>query len=381
MNFEKLDRFLDTMPQRGFPACSLLVTQNGKPIYTRNVGFSDLQKNTPATENDLYWVCSISKVTTCVAAMQLVEQGRLGLDDPVASYLPAFKNIYIKDDNNAKTVSPAKTVMTVKHLFTMTGGLDYKLTHPSLVEVCENKQATTREVVDAMAKIPLHFEPGTHFRYSLCHDVLAAVVEVVSGMRFGDYVKKYILDPLDMKDTGYHLPAALQDRMTTMYRYVPGFAKSEPIKCENKYCLTDNYDSGGAGLYTSPADQIKLLTALACGGKTPNGESILRPETIAMMGKNQLCDSARIDFEPTRLHGYSWGLCGRAHVDPKLSDALSSVGEFGWDGATGSFALVDPAKQVALYFGLHIFGCQYVYHHIHPRLRDMVFAEINSQES
>ena len=194
MNFEKLDRFLDSMPERGLPACSMLVTWKGKPIYTRNIGFSDLEKNHPATENDLYWVCSISKVTTCVAAMQLVEQGKLGLDDPVANYLPAFKNIYIKDDNNAKSLSPAKTAMTVKHLFTMTGGLDYKLSHPSIVEACENKKASTREVVDAMAKIPLHFEPGTHFRYSLCHDVLAAVVEVVSEMRFGDYVKKYILD-------------------------------------------------------------------------------------------------------------------------------------------------------------------------------------------
>ena len=232
-----------------------------------------------------------------------------------------------------------------------------------------------------MAKIPLHFEPGTHFRYSLCHDVLAAVVEVASGMRFANYVKKYILDPLDMKDTGFHLPASLQERMTTMYTFVPGLsAKAEPIECKNKYCLTDNYDSGGAGLYTSPADQIKLLTALACGGKAPNGTQILLPQTIRMLGENRLGDSARIDFEPTRLYGYGWGLCGRAHMDPALSDALSSVGEFGWDGATGSFALVDPTKQVALYFGLHVFNCQYVYRQIHPRLRDLVFEEINKIE-
>ena len=164
--------------------------------------------------------------------------------------------------------------------------------------------------------------------------------------------------------------------MTTMYNYTHGISKSTPIECKNKYCLTDNYDSGGAGLYTSPADQIKLLTALANGGKAPDGTQILRPETIAMMGENHLCDAARADFMPSRLYGYGWGLCGRVHVDPFLSDSRTAKGEFGWDGATGSFALVDPTNEVAIYFGLHVFSCQFVYHHVHPRLRDMTYEAL-----
>ena len=375
MNFEKIDQYLDTLPQCGIPACSFLVTHKGKPVYTRNVGFSDLEKTKPTREDDLYWVYSISKITTCVAAMQLVESGKLKLEDPVSKYLPAFSELYVRGEDK-KSVYPAKTVLTVEHLFTMTGGFGYDIKSPALTDVCANPNASTREVVNAMAKEALLFEPGTHFRYSLCHDILAAVVEAASGMLLRDYVKKFLLDPLDMKDTGYHLPKGMEGRMTTMYRYVHGIHKSNPIPCANSHCLTDNYDSGGAGLYTTPADQIKMLTALANGGKAPDGSHILRPETIRMMGENHLCDTARADFGINRLYGYGWGLCGRVHMNPILSSSRSSVGEFGWDGATGSFALVDPEKQVAMFFGLHILGCQYIYHAVHPVLRDMTYEAL-----
>ena len=375
MNFEKIDQYLDTLPQCGIPACSFLVTHKGKEVYSHSAGFADLEGNRPADVNDLYWVCSITKVTTCVAAMQLVESGRIKLDDPVSKYLPAFSELYVRGEDK-KSVYPAKTVLTVEHLFTMTGGFGYDINSDVLKDARANPNASTQEVVNALAKEALFFEPGTHFRYSLCHDILAAVVEVASGMLFRDYLKKFILDPLDMKDTGFHLPKELESRMTTMYNYTHGISKSTPIECKNKYCLTDNYDSGGAGLYTTPADQIKMLTTLANGGKAPDGSQILRPETIRMMGENRLCDTARADFMPTRLYGYGWGLCGRAHVNPTLSRARSSVGEFGWDGATGSFALVDPEKQVAMFFGLHILGCQYIYHAVHPTLRDMTYEAL-----
>ncbi len=376
MHFDKLDRFLDAMPERGIPACTLLVTHKGEPLYTRNVGFADVEKTRPTCEDDLYWVCSISKVTTCVAAMQLVESGKLRLEDPVSKYLPAYANLQVLGPDKIST-SPAKNVMTVEHLFTMTGGLGYGIKTPAVLEARKDPMASTIDVVNSFVREPLFFEPGTRFRYSLCHDVLAAVVEIVSGLRFADYVKKNILDPLDMKDTGFHLPPEKQARMTTMYRYTHGLSISKPIPCENPYRLTENYDSGGAGLYTSPADQIKLLTALACGGSAPNGARILRPETIARMGENRLPDSARPYFEPHRFFGYGWGLCCRAHVNPTVSSVPSSVGEFGWDGATGSFALVDPKRQLAMYFGLHIFDCTYIYYNAHPRMRDMIYEALD----
>ncbi len=374
MNFQALDALLEQMPERGIPACSLIATHRGKVIYQKSAGYADAEKTRPAALDDLYWVCSITKVTTCVSAMRLVEQGLLKLEDPVSKYLPAFGNLTVKNPDGS--VTPAKTPMTILHLFTMSGGLDYDLSKEPIKRVCENRQAGTQEVVSAFAESPLLFEPGTHYRYSLCHDVLAAVVEVVSGMRYADYVKKYITDPLGMQDTGFHLPPEKAHRISAMYRYRHGYFTAHQIPAELKYCLTDNYDSGGAGLYTSAADQIKLMTALALGGTSPDGYRLLRPETVELMGKEHLPYPAKPDIFPTRLYGYSYGLCCRCHVDPTVSLSPSSVGEFGWDGATGPFALVDAKRQVAIYYTQHIFGCGYVYHAIHPRIRDLIYEQL-----
>ena len=377
MDFSSLDKFMNDMPSRGIPACDLAVTYQGKTVYRRGVGFSDGKKTKAVSHEDLYYIFSISKITTCVAAMRLVEQGLIGPDDPVSKYLPAFARLTVK---NGKGVSPAQNVMTVRHLFTMTGGMNYALTSPAIVRTLQDPNASTVDLVSAMAETPLEFEPGVNYLYSLCHDVLAGVVEVVSGVRFSEYVQKNIFDPLGMTRTGYHLPEELKEKMSAMYQFVPRVQKSVEIPCENQYILNDNYDSGGAGLYSCVDDQIRLLTVLACGGKTEDGYVLLRPETITAMGVNLLPESALPQFTPTRLYGYGWGLCGRAHVDPVVSRALSSVGEFGWDGAAGAFGLVDPTKQVAIYFGTHIKGCQYAYHLVHPTVRDMVFEAIGNEE-
>lgn len=374
MDFSKLDRLMDGMTARGIPACDLAVTYQGKTVYRRGVGFSDVAQTKPVSRDDLYYVFSISKITTCVAALRLVEAGKIDLDDPVSKYLPSYAYLTVK--NSMGGITPAQNTMTIRHLFTMTGGMNYSLTSTAIVRALQNPSASTLELVAAMAESPLEFEPGVNYMYSLCHDVLAGVVEVVSGMRFSEYVQKHILDPLGMKNTGYHLPPKLQPRMSTMYTFVPRVQRAVETPLSNAYILNDNYDSGGAGLYSCVDDQIRLLTVLACGGKTEDGYVLLRPETIASMGENLLPESAMPQFCPTRLYGYGWGLCGRAHVNPTVSCALSSVGEFGWDGAAGAFGLVDPKTQVALYFGTHVKGCQYIYHMIHPLLRDLVFEGI-----
>jgi CubicO group peptidase (beta-lactamase class C family) len=234
---------------------------------------------------------------------------------------------------------------------------------------------TTREFADELARQPLEFDPGTRFAYSLCHDVLAVVVEAASGMRFADYMQTYIFDPLGMKDTHYHLPEEKRDRLSAVYQYSHGLHRAEhlPDYRVPSYRYSDCYDSGGAGLATTVDDYMKLLGALALGGTAPNGYRVLNPETVAMLGKGYLSDDIRKDFMQTRLYGYSWGLCGRAHVDPHISDARSSVGEFGWDGAAASYGLVDPAKRVSLFFATEVLGCNYAYHYIHPLLRDLAY--------
>ena len=378
MDFQKLDELMELMPSYGIPATDLIITLQGKTVYRKSVGFSDEAKMHPVTDKDIYWIFSISKITTCVAAMQLVEKGVISLDDPVSKYLPTFARLTVK--NGKGGFSPAQNAMTIRHLFTMTGGLNYALSSAPITRAMQDPDATTLSIVNAMAEIPLEFEPGTNYLYSLCHDVLAAVVEVASGERFADYVQKHILDPLGLKNTGYHVPEELKPRLSAMYQFVNRVQKAVEIPCTSIYIFNDNYDSGGAGLYSCVDDQIRLLTVLACGGKTEDGYVLLRPDTIASMGENLLPECALPQFAPGRLHGYGWGLCGRAHVDPVVSRALSSVGEFGWDGAAGAFGLVDPKKQVALYYGTHVKGCLYAYHLIHPTVRDLAFEAIGNEE-
>ncbi len=375
MNTYELDRYLDLLPQFGIPACDFAVSHHGKMVYRHMTGFADYGKTRPLSEQNIYQVFSISKITTCVCAMRLVEEGLLKLEDPVSKYLPAYANLTVRQEDGA--VVPAKNTMTIEHLFTMTGGLDYARGTPELLRAKELPGANTCSMVSALAQAPLHFEPGTHFLYSFCHDVLAAVVEVISGMPFSEYVRIHITEPLGMTDTGFRPSEAQKARYVDPYRFVHGVMTAKPEKMargETPYVLCEGYDSGGAGLFSTVNDQMKLLTVLATGGTTADGYRVLKPETIAMLGENRLSDTALPDFRPTRLYGYGWGLCGRAHMNKLLSRARSAEGEFGWDGAAGAFALVDPTNEVALYFGMQVLGCQFSYHKVHPELRDLAYA-------
>lgn len=364
MTVEELNKFMDEMPQRGIPESELAVTLNGKLIYYRTVGRENPERN-------VCFVCSVSKITTCVAALRLVEEGRLGLDDPVSKYLPAYAYLTVKQKDGS--TKPAQKPMTVRQLFLMTGGLNYTLTYPPILRARSMPGAGTVDVVNSFVETPLDFEPGERFQYSLCHDVLAAVVEVISGMKFRDFAKKYIFDPLGMDDTGFHLPDEMKDRVCRQYRYVNGANKANEIEPVNQYVLTPDYDSGGAGLYTTAIDQLKLLTALALGGTAENGYRLLNAETVKSCEVGQLTDEQLPYFWPQRLYGYNWGLCGRVHTKPVVSASLSPVGEFGWDGATGPYALVDRQNGLAFYYGMHMYGCTYCYNQLHGAIRNNVY--------
>lgn len=377
MNFSKLDAYLESLPGYGLPACDLAVTYRGETVYRRAVGYADVEKTRPTSENDLYYTFSVTKTTTCICAMRLVEEGKLGLDDPVSNYLPAYAYLTVKGPNGK--IVPATKAMTVRHLFTMTGGLNYDLKAAPILRALQDPNADTVSIVNSFVESPLDFEPGTRYQYSFCHDVLAAVVEVVSGMRFADYVKRYVLDPLGMTNTGFHLPEELRPRMSQLYTFVHGPMKAEPVELKNPYIFNDRYDSGGAGYYSCVNDQIRLMTVMANGGSTEDGYSLLRPETIRLMMVGQLDDEQRQSFCPTHRYGYNYGLGGRVHEDPVLSRSLSSIGEFGWGGAASAYNLIDPEKRVAIYFATHVKSSQFAHHCVHPTLRNLAYEAIEGK--
>lgn len=375
--FSKLDELLEEMPQRGIPACELSITKDGKSLYRKCVGYSDSKRTKPVSNQDLYWIFSCSKVITCVAALRLLERGMISLDAPVSKYIAEYADLKIK--NKDGTLVSAKNVMTIEHLFTMTGGMTYVKDTENIKYAMEHSPSTL-DIVKAMAKDPLIFEPGTHYKYSLCHDVLAAVVEVVSGMPFSEYLRTNIFEPLGIKDIGFRPNEEQKTRFSAMYTYQNGVARAVEKAIENPYSLIAEYDSGGAGLFCTVDEYMKVITVLACGGTAENGYVLLKPETVKLMTLNRHCDAALNDFAGSRYFGYGWGLCCRTHINPILSLSLSPVGECGWDGAAGAFSMIDTTNKIALYFGMHVLRCNYVYQMIHPKIRNMVYEELRRFE-
>ena len=208
MDFSPITAFVEKVirQEKKVPGCDLRIMQNHKLLYHHISGDADFEGTKPLTENNIYMLYSCTKIMTCTCVLQLMEQGLVGMDDPVSKYLPEFSKVFLMKDGNP--VQPEKT-MTIRHLFTMSAGFDYHLkAQPILDTIAKNPHASTLDIVNALPRSPLHFEPGTRFQYSLCHDVLGAIVEVVSGKRLSEYMKENIWEPLGMKDIGFHIPEA-----------------------------------------------------------------------------------------------------------------------------------------------------------------------------
>ena len=374
MAFEKLTAYLDTLDGLGIPACDCAVYTHHEQVYRHQCGYSDAAGKTPMNGHETYFYYSATKLFTCVAALQLIEQGRLGLDDPIYRYLPAYSMMTVAEGDITRA---ARSFITVRHLMSMQSGMDYDLRAKAILNVLETlgPGATTRQLVDAAAHKPLSFDPGTNYQYSLSHDVLGAIIEVVSGQSFGEYLKTHIMEPLGIKEMGFKLTDSLRSRLCAQYIRDEANGETTLIPSSNPYALDPAYESGGAGLIGGVDDYILLLDALACGGVGRTGARILRPETIDLYRTPQLGELSLASFNRAYM-GYSYALGVRVMVDPSLQNAGSPKGEFGWDGAAGAYALVDPLNGLSIFHAQHVRGYSMVYHKIHPRIRDLAYEAL-----
>ena len=363
-DFSELTQLLDSLGGRfGVPAFDCALAVDGQLVY---------RHASPGVDPDsLYWLYSATKLVTCAGAMLLMEQGRLSLTDPVSRYLPEYAALRVRRDD--ETVLPAKTPLTVGHLMTMTGGLDYDLTRPALRRALARPEdeRTTRTVAAALAEDPLGFDPGTRFRYSFCHDVLGAVMEIVSGMRLSAFLRESILQPLGIEDASFHPTAEQRARLAPQYM---GGAEGEtpvPMDGRNEWRFGPLYDAGGAGLLCSVTDYMTFLTALGRGGLGANGRRILAPESVAAMASPRLDGRPLEDFRLRNpaMEPYNYGLGVRVLTDG--AGVPWPAGEFGWDGAAGAYALADPARHIALFYVQHVYGSRlFIYEKMHPLIRD-----------
>lgn len=387
MDFQPMKDFMDRLTAWRIPGNSISVCLGGKEVFTYQSGYEDLENKLPMRDGVLFNIFSCSKPVTVTAALQLYEKGYFLLDDPLYDFIPEYRHMVIKDADGNMT--DAKNPITLRHLFTMTSGMTYNVLSPAFekARALTDGKMNTLVAIKCFAEEPLTFEPGTRWQYSLCHDVLAAVVEVISGKRFRDYVKENIFDPLEMKDSYYHNDA-VRDRMAQMYRYVNG-TEEDMIRLqagqgghENggvvnagkdvSLILGSAYDSGGAGITASVADCSKFASALAMGGVGRNGERILSSGTVELLRQNQLSPAQAVNFNWSQLKGYGYGLGVRTLVDIAVSGSCGNLGEFGWGGAAGANFLIDPDIGLSVFYAHHMLNAQEDYYQ--PRLRNVAYT-------
>ena len=373
-DFFEVRNYLDELVKRGVPGCSTAIYLNGESVFSYCAGYADHDKTRLTSESDIYYIYSCTKPVTVTAVMQLIEQNKLKFEDPVCRYLPEFAEAYYLSEDLPVKVG---TSMTIWHLLTMSAGLDYDIngSHIRAARERYGDDATTRQIVSSFVEKPLTFKPGQQFLYSLCHDVLAAIVEVVSGKSYGEYLRENIFDPLGMNDTGFFPTEAQFSRMSDQYCMDGNQKITLMEKSQNVHRLAPKYESGGAGLFSTLTDYGSFAAAMSCGGQSIDGTRILKPETIDLIRTSQVSGFEKKNSFPYHMQGYEYGLGVRTLVD-RGNGQPSSIGEFGWDGAAGAFILMDPAVRVAIVYMQHVNDWPCLFGSMHEPLRDLSYKAL-----
>ena len=375
MDFEKITQFLDSLVERGIPSVDCMIYRDHELLYRHMNGTVDEAKEKKINGSEVYLMFSMTKVQTMAAVLQLVEQGKISLEDEVGKYLPAYQNLTVKQGDEVVALT---TPMKIKHLVSMQSGLDYDLGRPGIRRVLQEKgnEANTLDIVNAFVETPLNFVPGEHFDYSLSHDVVAAVIEAVSGMTFGEYLKKNIWEPLGFKNTWFAKP--MNDDVENLTRQHICNEKGEIVPMDQSCCyqFTEHYESGGAGLISCTQDYAVFADTLACGGISKDGVRILKPETVELMKTNLLGEVSREEIARNMGRtGYGYGCGVQVIMEPEKMGSKAPAGVFGWDGAAGSCITMETKSKTSIVYAQHVRNCGFVYGEVHPTLRELVFGE------
>lgn len=337
---ENLIEFLDKRMETGAKGYDVIVYQGGKEVFRHKNGYADYEKKTPVQGDELYYLYSCSKPITCVAAMMLWEKGAFSLDDKLSDYMPEFKEMNI---STPEGLVKAKNPILVRHLFEMSAGLDYNEKSDALMACRETTggRVPTREAMKYIATCPIGFEPGERWRYSLCHDVLAALVEVVSGQRFSEFVEENIFRPLGMHRSTYRLTPEIKAQVAPLYIY-DSAAKAPRIETRgNALVIGTEYESGGAGCVSCVEDYMLFLE----GVRT---YKLLKKETVDLMRTDRLAPLGVSDagYWKRETHGYGLGM--------RCSKGVPGYGDFGWDGAAGAFMAIDIENEITVFYAQHL---------------------------
>ena len=341
--------------RRLIPGAVMLIARGGRIGFAEAFGWRDREAQAPMTDDAIFRVASMTKPVTSVAAMMLAEEGSLQISAPVAEYLPEFKERTVGVERVR-----ARRTMTVQDLMRHTSGLTYAAFGDSPVQMVwrdadlMNEDQTNAELVAKLADLPLMFEPGTTWEYSMSTDVLGRVVEVASGQSLAEFFAARITRPLGMTDTAFEATAERAERMAEPQTDAATGARP-PMRNVTR---PHSWASGGGGLVSTAADYLRFCQMLLNGGEL-DGTRLLAPKTIAHMASNHLPpdvgygETARPRFgalAPVPEMGYGFGLGFAVRTAPGMSPVPGSIGEYFWGGVTGTYFWIDPAEDLITVF-------------------------------
>jgi CubicO group peptidase (beta-lactamase class C family) len=363
------------------PGMLTQVYRKGHLVHTGICGHMDLERGKPMREDAIFRIYSMSKPITAVALMMLVEEGLIGLDDIVHSHIPEWKNLgvyssgmpsLLPDAPPSFLTTPVQRAMKVVDLATHTSGLTYGFMMRSAVDAAYRKaKVVDREtpgglqgMVGQLAQIPLDFSPGTAWNYSVSIDVLGYLVEKLSGMSFGEFLRTRLFDPLGMKDTAFYVPSDDIERFTSCYQpetQGSGLRLQDDGR-ESTYAKPPMLESGGGGLVSTAHDYLRFCRMMLNGG-TLDGVQILSPKTVALFSLNYLRDAREIAdmalpgmFSESGYAGVGFSLGCGVNVNVAKTRLPGSLGEYFWGGAAATAFWIDPKEELTVVFMTQVIG-------------------------
>nr|HET7858336.1 serine hydrolase domain-containing protein [Caldimonas sp.] len=360
----RIDRFLaERYVEPGLlPCAQLLVARRGELVHRTVLGHASLEKKQRLADDTIFRIYSMTKPVTSVAFMMLVEEGRIAIDDPVAKWIPSWRDqaVYRSGVPGAFVTRPVDAPMRVLDLLRHTSGLTYGFQLRTNVDAAYRtlkadafESESLESFVDKLGRLPLEFSPGTAWNYSVSTDVVGHLVSVVSGMPFDDFVRKRILQPLGMRDTDFFVPEAKVARFADCYvKDAAGkLAPAPPVD----FSKPPRAPSGGGGLVSTAADYLRFCEMLRRGGEL-DGVRLLGPKTLRLMcanhlpGGRDLADISISMFSEAMFQGVGFGLGFAMTTDPVRCGVTSSPGEFWWGGMASTAFWVDPVEDVCVVF-------------------------------
>jgi CubicO group peptidase (beta-lactamase class C family) len=364
------------------------VARRGQTVYREKFGYADVEAAAPMQFDTIFRIMSMTKPVTSVAAMMLYEEGWFDLNTFVYEFIPAFKDleVYAGAADMGYRTAPLERHITFRHLFTHTSGLSYGFQPFDPIDLLYQRAGIdllrfhgpgstlgNKDLVEALVKLPLAFQPGTQWRYSFAIDVLGHLVELISGKPLDRFCRERIFEPLGMTDTDFYVPQAKVARVAKLYTTPPeGGLVPVPFPIHTS---PPSWLMGGGGLASTTGDYGRFAQMLVNGGEL-DGARLLSPRTVALMQMNQApAESMPYEQRPGILKnsGYGYGLGMRVLTDVAASGRYGSVGEFGWDGAFATYFWID--RQEALY-GLLMMQHQAWRFPIHDQFKSLTYQAL-----